>query len=302
MTFQIPVRHMFSVRLEELNRHVYDYVGPFGRRRFEKAVGGAVNGAAMKGRVVEHHATDYGRVSTNGAIRALNASIVLESEDGVTILMQYRGRMSPAYDAGQSRLQVLFQAPEGPYGWFNAVQAIGYGRGEGGDVILDVFALTGGEAGEGEAQNVAPDQRTLVPADFLFMRRSAHSTAPKRTIEAPLGLRYLTIAEGGGKFEGPKLRGDFLSGFSWSPHRMQRKGDGFLMQYDVETLLRTDDGSPILMNYTGTASTEVAKHKWMTGVLFETETGSHAWLNEIQAVGFGRWMGDGAEYHVFGLR
>src|SRR5260370_42503200 len=78
MNFQIPVEHMFSLRLEGLNEHRHEYAGPFGHRRLEKATGGTVSGSAMEGRVLELLATDYGRASHDGSIRAFNASITLQ--------------------------------------------------------------------------------------------------------------------------------------------------------------------------------------------------------------------------------
>jgi len=303
MTFQIPVEHLFTLRLEQLNRHGHDYVGPFGRRRFEKAVGGSVHGAALDGRVLELLASDYGRVSEDGAIRAYNASVTLQAQDGTVILMQYRGRSSPAYGPGQSRIQVLFQAPEGPYGWLNGLQAIGHGQEAGDATVFEIYALTAELAVEGPQDAAPPQQRRSVPGEFIFRRRSQHIPgATRHVIQAPLGARYFTLAEGGGKFIGPKVQGDFLSGYSWSPHRMLRRQDEqLLMQYDVETLLQTDDGVPILMSYTGAASERYPHHEWRTAALFETPEGPHAWLNGVQAVGFGRWVGDGAEYNLYAL-
>lgn len=43
--------------------------------------------------------------------------------------------------AGQSRIQVLFQAPEGPRHWLNQVQAIGFGQWLGDGSQYDVYAL-----------------------------------------------------------------------------------------------------------------------------------------------------------------
>jgi len=303
MNFQIPVEHMFSLRLEGLNEHSHEYAGPFGHRRLEKSTGGTVNGAAMEGRVLELLATDYGRASPDGSIRAFNASFTLQSRDGTVILMQYRGRASPRYGAGEARIQALFQAPEGPFGWFNGIQAIGYGREHGGATIFEIYALTGEAGAEGDDDTRAAAQRRAVPGEFIFRRKSEHTPGAKRhEITAPLGSRYFTLAEGGGKIMGPKVSGDYLSGFSWSPHRMKRDGDQLLMQYDVDTLLRADDGSPILMSYTGVTSGRYPKGTWMTAALFETTAGAHDWLNEVQAIGYGRWAGDGAEYSVYALR
>src|SRR5260370_35761540 len=75
MNFQIPVEHMFSLRLEGLNEHSHEYAGPFGHRRLEKSTGGTVNGAAMEGRVLELLAPDYGRAGPGGSIPAFNARL-----------------------------------------------------------------------------------------------------------------------------------------------------------------------------------------------------------------------------------
>lgn len=301
MNHQIPVSHLFTVRLNAMREHRHDYVGPFGRRRFEKAVGGTVSGTAMNGRVLELLATDYGRVSTDETLRAFNASITLQADDGAIVLMQYRGRASPAYGPGQSRIQALFQAPEGPLHALNGVQAMGLGREEDGDVVLEIYGLIDKDAFEGPDDTRAFPQRESLPAEFIFRRRSAHIPgATRHKLDAPLGSRYFTLAEGGGKFKGPRLEGDFLSGFSWSPHRML-PGSTALMQYDVETFLRADDGTPILMSYTGVASDQYAHHSWRTAALFEVSSGPHDWLNGVQACGFGSWQGDGAQYDIYAL-
>jgi hypothetical protein len=303
MNFQIPVQHLFTVVLDGLNNNSYAFKGPFGSRQLEKAIGGAVTGAAMNGRVLELLATDYGRVSDDSTLRAYNASVTLRSDDATTILMQYRGRSSPRYGTGQSRIQALFQAPEGPYRWLNGIQAIGYGTQQGEATVLEIFALTCEPGSEGPDDARPAAERLSVPGEFIFRRRSAHIPgAPRHVLRAPLGTRYFTLAEGGGTFAGPSMSGDFISGFSWSPHRMlEEEGGGLLLQYDVDTYLRTNDGTSILMSYTGVSSPRYPKGFWMTAALFETGAGPHEWLNQVQAVGFGAWKGDGAEYHIYAL-
>lgn len=284
-----------------MRAHSYDYIGPFGRRRFEKAVGGTISGAAMDGKVLELLATDYGRVSDDGQLRAFNASITLQADDGSIVLMQYRGRASKTYGPGQSRIQALFQAPEGPYFGLNGVQAVGTGTQDGDDMVFEVYGLVDRDAFEGPDDIRPPVERENLPGEFILRRRSAHIPgAIRHKLDAPLGSRYFTLAEGGGIFQGPRLEGDFLSGFSWSPHRML-PGSTALMQYDVETFLRTNDGTQILMSYTGVASDQYAHHSWRTAALFEVPAGPHDWLNDVQACGFGRWKGDGAEYDIYAL-
>ena len=303
MDFQIPVRHMFTLSLEGLQERAYAFEGPFGPRRFEKAVGGTVAGAALNGRVLTLLATDYGRASADGALRAFESSLALQSDDGTTVLMQYRGRGSGAYGPGASRISILFQAPDGPYAWMNGVQAIGFGREADGATTFEIYELTCEPEAEGPEDVAPPSERRSVPAEFLFRRKSEHNPGAQRhIIVAPLGTRYLTLAEGGGAFAGPKLRGDFVSGYSWSPHRMTQREERVLLQYDVQTLLETDDGAPVLMSYTGAGSDRYPQGSWMTATLFETPKGRHDWLNAVQAVGVGRWAGDGAEYKVYALR
>jgi hypothetical protein len=302
---QIPVEHMFTMVVEGLADHRYDYVGPFGRRIFEKASGGTVAGARLSGTVLSLHATD-------GSIRQFESDVTIRADDGAIILMQYRGRMSPKYGPGQSRIQALFNVADGPHGWLNAVQAIGYGEEQtDGRTVIEFYALTGAAEidgpGDGEATDAAA--RTSVPADFLLRRKSEHTPGAERhTIASPFGSRYLTLAEAGGAFRGPRIGGEFLSGFSWSPHYFATKGEygqpdfHMLMHYDVKTLLKTDDGTPVLMSYTGASAAYGLDNAWMTATLFEVPEGPHAWLNEVQAIGIGRWAGDGAEYKVYALR
>lgn len=308
---QIPVEHLFTIVMEGLNDGRHDYVGPFGRRIFEKASGGTVRGKRFGGQVLALHATDYARASLDGSIKQFEADVGLQAEDGTVVLMQYRGRMSPKYGPGQSRIQAMFDVAEGPHGWLNGIQAIGFGEEKpDGSTLFEIYALTGAPEYEGAAdETVAPAERTSVSADFVLRRKSEHTPGSTRhTVMSPLGARYFTLAETGGAFKGPRVGGKFLSGYSWSPHHMRARGEygspdfEMLMHYNVKTLLQEDDGTPILMSYTGASSGAYAVGSWMTATVFEVPEGPHAWLNEVQAVGAGRWAGDGAEYKVYALR
>src|ERR1700745_4229491 len=105
---EIPVQHLFTMTLKSMSAQRCDFVGPFGRRIFERPAGGAMAGARVKGEVLNLLATDYGNASLDGRIRQIDAYVTARTDDGVVILMQVRGRASPAYAAGQSRIQILF--------------------------------------------------------------------------------------------------------------------------------------------------------------------------------------------------
>jgi Protein of unknown function (DUF3237) len=298
----ISVRHMFTMRLNRLHGDSHDFMGPFGRRIFERPRGGSINGAAIKGEVLDLLATDYGNASSDGTLRQIDANIVAQTDDGVIIYMKVRGRASPAYGPGQSRICLLFTVAEGPYENLNNIQAVGIGRDEGEDTVYEIYELTGDPESSGEVDNsLPPRQRKTLPATYLFTRKSDHTPGSTRhSVQGPLGGRYMTLAEAGGKFKGPRLEGAFLSGYSWSPHYTGMLGDKEIMHYDVKTLLQTDDGVPILMSYLGTKPASYTG-TYMTATVFETPEGAYDWLNQVQAVGAGRWLGDGAQYTVFAL-
>jgi Protein of unknown function (DUF3237) len=298
----ISVRHLFTMRLNRLHGDSHDFMGPFGRRIFERPRGGSIDGAEIRGQVLDLLATDYGNASSDGTLRQIDANIVAQTHDGVIIYMKVRGRASPAYGPGQSRICLLFTVEEGPYEDLNSIQAVGIGRDEGEDTIYEIYALTGEpESAVAANDSLSPLDRKSLPATYLFTRKSEHTPGSvRRSIQGPLGGRYMTLAEAGGKFTGPRLEGAFLSGYSWSPHYTGMLRGTEIMHYDVRTLLQTDDGVPILMSYLGTKPA-VYDGTYMTATVFEVPAGPYDWLNQVQAVGAGRWMGDGAQYTVFAL-
>src|SRR6202011_3396653 len=137
---------------------------------------GVVAGARVNGQVLNLLATDYGNASVDGSIRHFDANVTAQTDDGVVILMQIRGRASPTYGAGQSRIQILFTVGRGAYDWLNGVQAIGIGRDAGGDTIHEVYALTGAQEGGAAAGSAALGrERTSVTGEYLFTRQSQHT-------------------------------------------------------------------------------------------------------------------------------
>lgn len=120
----------------------------------------------------------------------------------------------------------------------------------------------------------------------------------------PLGQRVL-FGSAGGKFEGPKLRGEILQGGGdWT---LFRPND--VMTLDVRLSLKTADGALIYMTYGGRwvtppeLRTEMAdpatRYYFRTNPLFETGGSQYAWLNDIVCVGQGYLIERGIAYKVF---
>jgi hypothetical protein len=126
----------------------------------------------------------------------------------------------------------------------------------------------------------------------------------------PFGHRIL-FASGGGTFEGPRLRGEVLTGGGdWALFRPDRT-----MTLDVRVTLRTDDGALVHMTYGGRWTTppelradmadpakrhliDPDRYYFRTTPLFETGAKNYAWLNDIVCVGSGYPIDNGIAYHV----
>lgn len=289
---------LFTMELNWAREESHDFDGPFGRRFFRHARAGRVHGPRLTGTVLPSLSTDYGRLGADGALGHVDGYLTLEIDGGPVVLLQVRGRTSPRYGEGNTRLQITVSAPDGEYAWLGGHQAVGIGRAENGAETVDVYALR--LAGQPHS-----DPGWLrFDTEPVLRRRSRHNPdLPHHFIRAPAGGRYLSVAEAG-VVDGPRLRGEYLPGYCWSPHRAAMSADGVFMNLDVNTLVRADDGTPVLMSYAGVVGGPGQDPgTWLTAMLFEAPVASpHAWLNEVLAFGLGRDTGDGAEYDVHALR
>lgn len=126
----------------------------------------------------------------------------------------------------------------------------------------------------------------------------------------PIGRRRIFPVTGG-RFAGDRLRGTVLPETS-GDWLLQRQDGAF--QQDVRLLLRADDGALIFMNYRGVRrpATEEVNARIARGEpvdrkayylrivpFFETASSTHAWLNQIVAVGIGERVGPNVAYDVF---
>ncbi|MGY2893573.1 DUF3237 domain-containing protein [Deinococcus sp. UYEF24] len=124
----------------------------------------------------------------------------------------------------------------------------------------------------------------------------------------PAGGRTV-VPVSGGRFEGPRLRGQVLPGADWVLWRP----DGAML-IDVRLALLTDDGATIAMVYTGLAYSKaegaMTRFRNREAVLdadiyirttprFETSDPRYDWLNRVVAVGHGFRDAEESGYRVF---
>lgn len=135
-----------------------------------------------------------------------------------------------------------------------------------------------------------------VPVEFLF-RLDARVLAPVPIAPGPQGDRMI-VGVASGSFEGPQLRGKIVPGQSseWATTRP----DGSI-KADVRLLLETEDGVHVLMTYNGIGTLDDGGLRVRTAPLFEVGDERYAWLNRVQAIGFGTPTPDGIAYDVYRL-
>ena len=137
---------------------------------------------------------------------------------------------------------------------------------------------------------------TSVPVSFIF-RIEAEVAPPISISGAPQGDRMIVPAQAG-QFSGPDINGKIVpgAGVEWASVR----ADG-VIKADVRLVLETDDGASILMTYNGLAKPVDDSLHVTIAPLFETGAANYLWLNDIQAIGFGRPTEKGIGYDIYQL-
>ena len=153
-----------------------------------------------------------------------------------------------------------------------------------------------------------------VETEFLFEARIPLAP-PLHVGQTPDGYRMI-VNVAGGRFEGPRLRGEVMpmSGADWS--RIRADGAGAL---DVRMCLRTDDGALLYVHWHGLmvfADDErdyaldfakpddpagASRYYFRTSPQFETGDPRYAWLNRLVAVSKSRTGDDGVIHRVFAI-
>ncbi|MBL0923380.1 MAG: DUF3237 domain-containing protein [Sphingomonadaceae bacterium] len=154
-----------------------------------------------------------------------------------------------------------------------------------------------------------------VETEFLFEARVALAE-PMHVGQTPDGYRMI-VNVAGGKFEGPKIRGEVvpMSGADWS--RIRADGVGAL---DVRMCLKTDDGALVYVHWHGLmvfppeeqeyaldfakADDPAGAHRYYfrASPQFETADERYAWLNKSICVTKSRTGDGGVVHRVFAIK
>ena len=122
---------------------------------------------------------------------------------------------------------------------------------------------------------------------------TVQTTLVRAVTDTPVGSRIVFDVVGG-TFMGPRLRGNVpATGGDW----VTRTATGSRM--DVRLLLETDDGVPILFQYSGRASQVDGEARIEVAGAFDAPAGPYSWLNNIQAFGLGVPIDGGVRYQLY---
>ena len=126
---------------------------PYGRRRVALVTGGTFEGDKLRGRVLGGGG-DWLLLRKDGVLN-LDVRLTLETDDGATIYMTYRGyrhgpeevieRLNRGEDVDPSeyyfRTAPMFETASEKYAWLNSVVCVGTGRRTPQGPVYDVFQV-----------------------------------------------------------------------------------------------------------------------------------------------------------------
>ncbi len=130
----LPVDFLFRMDLDLGEKQIMPR-GPHGTRVFAHVLGGRVEGPKISATVAP--GADWVTVRSDGWAQ-LDVRLVLTTDDGSVISMEYKGVLGPD---GNPRSAPLFQAASEKFQWLNHVQAIAIGTPREDGVIYEVYAL-----------------------------------------------------------------------------------------------------------------------------------------------------------------
>ena len=149
---ELNSRYLGAMRIE-VQQQVHLGTTPSGLRRFDILKGGTFAGPRLKGRILAGGA-DMLLQRTDGAYHP-DVRLAMETDDGDTVLITYRGIRMASEDVHQRLLQgdtvpytefylrnaPFFETSSKKYDWLNRILTIGIGRRDGPWVIYEVFEI-----------------------------------------------------------------------------------------------------------------------------------------------------------------
>ncbi|SHL06029.1 Protein of unknown function [Pseudonocardia thermophila] len=114
---------------------------PQGGRLVGEATSARWEGERVRASMVGHAGHDWVRFHADGSV-AVDARLVLRTDDGATIAMAYQGRADKApADGGIILTAPTFETDDERYAWLNHVQAVGKGVRTGRTLVYELYAL-----------------------------------------------------------------------------------------------------------------------------------------------------------------
>jgi hypothetical protein len=131
----LPVRHLFTFTASTAVAALIAG-GPQGTRAIVEAAG-TFEGERLRG-TTKAPSGDWVTVRADGSMK-VDVRVVMETDDGAAILMQYGGIARPG--AEHIRVAPLFETGDERYAWLNMIQAVATGVSGGGKVTYEVYEL-----------------------------------------------------------------------------------------------------------------------------------------------------------------
>ena len=111
--------------------------GPQGGRLVVAVTGGTFEGERLRGSIAAQPGGDWLTMRDDGSYK-LDVRLILETDDGASILMTYTGVGVPGEG---TRSAPLFETGDDRYTWLNRVQAVGIGTPRQGGIKYEVYQL-----------------------------------------------------------------------------------------------------------------------------------------------------------------
>ncbi len=135
---KLDVEYLFTLNATvDTEPHATIGGAPQGTRLIADVKGGSVEGPKVKG-TIKTPGGDWLTMRANGTAQ-LDVRLLLVTDDGASILMQYKGIANLA--KGHIRTAPLFETGDERYAWLNDIQAVAIGSLVPGGVSYEVYGL-----------------------------------------------------------------------------------------------------------------------------------------------------------------